>query len=104
MIEIANLSGMPDCENTLLMSDSTAERFRMTNKLPRPLEEGLKTNYNLKTKTDVRGEATEFTLNSLPLPLGEGWGEGLKNNYNPTTKTEGWGEGAQALSVRQWPE
>ena len=69
MIEIANLSGMPDCENTLLMSDSTAERFRMTNKLPRPLEEGLKTNYNLKTKTEGRGEATEFILIILPLPL-----------------------------------
>ena len=32
MIEIANLSGMPDCENTLLMSDSTAGCFKTTTK------------------------------------------------------------------------
>ena len=52
MIEITNISGMPDCENTLLMSDSAAGRFRMTK------------------NTEGRGEAKEFTLNSLPLPLG----------------------------------
>ena len=34
MIEITNLSGMLDCENTLLMSDSTAGCFIMPNKLP----------------------------------------------------------------------
>ena len=40
LIEIANISGMPDCENTLLVSDSTAGRFRMTKKvIPRVNEE-----------------------------------------------------------------
>ena len=53
MIEITNLSGMLDCENTLLMSDSTAGRFRMTK------------------NTEGRGETTEFTLIIPPLHLGE---------------------------------
>ena len=63
LIEIANISGMLDCENASLMSDSTAGRFRMTNKLPRHLGEGLKTNYNLKTKTEGRGEGWQTTQN-----------------------------------------
>ena len=29
-----------------------------------------------KCRGDSRSEATEFILNILPLPLGEGWGEG----------------------------
>ena len=31
-----------------------------------------------KFKTEGWGEATEFTLIILPLPLGEGWGEGFR--------------------------
>ena len=47
-----------DSEHTRLVDESHAERFRMTK------------------NTEGRGEAKEFTLNSLPLPLGEGRGEG----------------------------
>ncbi len=61
-----------DSEHTCLVNDSTAERFRMTNKLPRPLGEGWgegwQNNSNSTTKTDVRGEATEFILIILPHP------------------------------------
>ena len=45
--------------------------------------------------TEGRGEAKEFTLNILPLPLGEGRGEGWQNNSTLTTKTEGWGEATE---------
>ena len=47
-----------DSEHTRLVDESHAGRFRMTK------------------NTEGRGEAKEFTLNILPLPLGEGWGEG----------------------------
>ena len=75
MIEIANLPGMPDSENTPLMSDSTAGYFRMTNKLPRPLGEGWgegwQNNSNPTSKTEGRGEGRHWqkTLQTATLSL-----------------------------------
>ena len=53
MIEITNISGMLDCENASFMSDSTAERFRMTK------------------NTDVRGEGRHWqkALHTAALSL-----------------------------------
>ena len=53
MIEIANLSGMPDCENTLLMSDSTAGCFSMT-KNTEGRGEGWQTTQNKPKKQNMK--------------------------------------------------
>ena len=114
LIGITTISGMPDYENALLMSDSTAGCLRITNKLPRLI--GARTLckrclwhvLHRGRLSQIRSICVPykdyFTTKKCIPPLhpgGEGRGEGWQNNYNPATNTD---RGEVTESSPHWGE